>query len=151
MIPNQNPDWREVEKTWAEEWKTALEIWEQTDQEAADFQLGAMVADLHFSNDSAASNKDPESIRNDAVHHSGQPETAQRTLPMSPQMIAVETATRELLKIEEQTDLLKLSPALQDSLQRRSSIVEMQTVDAPRYVKLPIRERKIGPAPSRSA
>jgi hypothetical protein len=149
-MPNQYPDWQEVEKTWAEEWKSVLVIWERTDREAADLQLGAMVADLNYSNDSATLNTNPEGIHNGAVHHSGQPETSQRTAPMSPQMLAVETATRELLDKEEQIDLLKLPPVSHDSLQRRSTIVEMQTADAPRYVRLSIRERKNGPAPSRS-
>jgi hypothetical protein len=150
MMPRRDPEWYELEKTRKEEWKATWESWEKMGQETALSELGDMGADPHFSNDSAASNGDlqRESFHNGAFHPSGQSESSERTWPMSPQMLAVETATRELLELEEHIDLLQLPATSQGYLSRRISKVEMRTADAPRYVTLPIRERNPRAGPS---
>jgi hypothetical protein len=60
-------------------------------------------------------------------------------------MLAVETATRELLEVDEHIEVLQLPPASRDFLSRRTSNVEMRTAAAPRYVSPPFRYRNSGP------
>jgi hypothetical protein len=70
----------------------------------------------------------------------------ERTWPMSPQMLAVETATRELLRLGERVESLGLIPGLGHPLARRVSDPESHTMGKPRYVRFP--RHRLNPEPS---
>jgi hypothetical protein len=104
-MQRQNPQWREDEKRWGIEWAKACEIWEQMED---------VVADPRFSADSTAPNPDSkrDGIEMGAADPRGEQEVSERTWPMSPQMLAVETATRQLLGLGELVESLDLIPGL---------------------------------------
>jgi hypothetical protein len=138
-MQRQNPQWQEDEKRWENEWARACEIWEQMED---------VVADPRFSADSTAPNPDSErdGIEMAAADPPGEQEVSERTWPMSPQMLAVETATSELLGLGEPVEPLDLIPGLGHPLARRVSDPESHTMGTPRYVRFP--RHRLNPEPS---
>jgi hypothetical protein len=81
-----------------------------------------------------------------AANPPGEQVVFERTWSMSPQMLAVETATRELLRLGERVESLGLIPGLGHPLPRRVSDPESHTMGTPRYVRFP--RHRLNPEPS---
>jgi hypothetical protein len=111
-------------------------------------QMEEVVADPRFVANSTAPNSDSEGdgIEMAAADPPGEQEVSERTWPLSPQMLAVETATRELLGLGEPVEPLDLIPGLGHPRARRASDPESRTMGTPRYVRFS--RHRLNPEPS---